>query len=73
MRTPLAWTYVDAHMDRQCPNCHAPAHEYCRRPDGPARRIPCIKRMNRPGNAVQGVVEQIRDIRAPAREDAPHA
>lgn len=44
---------VDLHdlvdTDRPCPNldCLAPPNEYCRRPDGHLRRLPCIARMKR--------------------------
>lgn len=37
--------YADAAMDRECPNCQAPPHRWCKRPDGETRPIPCIARM----------------------------
>ena len=40
--------YAEADMDRQCPNCHADAHEWCRRDDGSQKRIPCLARSRRP-------------------------
>ncbi len=36
--------YAGADMDRQCPNCHADAHEWCRHPDGAQKRAPCLNR-----------------------------
>lgn len=40
--------YAEADMDRQCPNCRADAHEWCRRDDGSQKRIPCLARSRRP-------------------------
>ena len=37
--------YADAAMDRECPNCLAPPNQWCRRPDGQVRSVPCIRRM----------------------------
>jgi hypothetical protein len=37
--------YADAAMDRECPNCQAPPHRWCKRPNGETRPIPCIARM----------------------------
>ncbi|BBY91306.1 hypothetical protein MGALJ_09750 [Mycobacterium gallinarum] len=37
--------YTDAAMDRECPNCQAPPHRWCKRPNGETRPIPCIARM----------------------------
>lgn len=37
--------YADAAMDRECPNCQAPPHGWCKRPNGETRPIPCIARM----------------------------
>lgn len=37
--------YADAAMDRQCPNCRVGPNEYCKRPDGQIRAVPCIIRI----------------------------
>lgn len=37
--------YADAAMDRACPNCHAAPNDWCTRPDGEIRSVPCIARM----------------------------
>ncbi|MDO3636010.1 zinc finger domain-containing protein [Mycolicibacterium arseniciresistens] len=37
--------YADAAMERQCPNCGAEPNDYCRRPDGEIRSVPCILRV----------------------------
>lgn len=37
--------YADAAMDLECPNCQAPPHRWCKRPNGETRPIPCIARM----------------------------
>lgn len=39
--------YAEADMDRECPNCHADAHEWCQRDDGSRKRIPCLVRSRR--------------------------
>jgi hypothetical protein len=41
--------YADADMDRECPNCHAEAHEWCQREDGSLKRMPCLVRSRRGG------------------------
>jgi hypothetical protein len=41
---PLHNAYAYAEMAEHCPNCQSPAGDYCRRPDGCYRRIPCIAR-----------------------------
>ncbi len=38
---------ADADMDRECPNCHADAHEWCQREDGSRKRMPCLVRSRR--------------------------
>lgn len=40
-------TYLVARISDPCPNCGAQPHEYCKRPDGQPRRMPCLARMNR--------------------------
>lgn len=40
--------YAGADMDRECTNCHADAHEWCRHTDGTQKRIPCVSRTRRP-------------------------
>lgn len=42
--SPLIEAYADADLHRQCPNCRAPADDWCRRADGTPRPIPCLKR-----------------------------
>lgn len=37
--------YADAAMGQQCPNCQAPPHQWCKRPNGQTRPIPCVARM----------------------------
>jgi hypothetical protein len=44
----LTEAYADARMGDTCPNCAAPPGDWCQRPDGHHRRIPCLKRMHRP-------------------------
>lgn len=56
--TPIVWVYATAQMDSQCPNCHAAPSDYCRRPDGHVRAIPCIARM-REGTSTLSVSEQL--------------
>ena len=42
--SPLIEAYADCELHRQCPNCFAPPDDWCRRPDGTPRPIPCLKR-----------------------------
>lgn len=37
--------YADAAMDQERPNCQAPPHGWCTRPNGETRPIPCVVRM----------------------------
>ncbi|WP_448385940.1 hypothetical protein [Mycolicibacterium sp. XJ1904] len=40
-------------MDRQCPNCQAQPHQWCTRPDGSVRPVPCIARMRTSGSEAE--------------------
>jgi hypothetical protein len=42
---PAAYRY--AQMGKTCPNCEAPPGDWCQRPDGHHRRVPCLKRIPR--------------------------
>lgn len=43
---PVIETYVDTDaLDHDCPNCQAPAGEFCRHDTGQHRKMPCIARM----------------------------
>jgi hypothetical protein len=44
----LTGAYSYARMNDTCPNCGAAPGDWCRRPDGHHRRIPCLLRMARP-------------------------
>lgn len=57
--SPLVWIYAEASMERQCPNCRAEPNEYCRRPDGYVRRIPCIARIPHVDPAVQPIDDHL--------------
>jgi hypothetical protein len=41
----LEEVYADCAIDCECPNCHAAPNDWCHRPDGQTRRIPCIARV----------------------------
>lgn len=41
---PIATAYADSDIDRQCPNCRAPAGDWCRRSNGTPKRTPCLQR-----------------------------
>lgn len=46
-----------AHMNKQCPNCYAPAGDDCRRADGNARFLPCVARL-RNNNPPPGHIDE---------------
>lgn len=42
---PLIDVYAECELHRECPNCRAAENDWCRRPDGTPRPVPCLKRM----------------------------
>lgn len=55
----LPWVYADANMHQQCPNCRAEANDYCRRPDGHIRAIPCLARMSKRDLSPETYLDQL--------------
>lgn len=63
---PIAYR-LEARMNEQCPNCHAPPGDWCQHPDGYQRRIPCVARLqnNNP------ISDQLRPSQ-PKHQPSPH-